>query len=194
VNKKIELFGKYLVIIGGILGIISFLWQAFDVVQNKRDIITSKLSCEIHNDPDIQVSLEIINLGQRPVFIKSAYIKAKSPELPPNIIVVSFVKNTTQVEPIQPGASAVYPVKINFDEANRDWLGENSNLVKTLNLLNGDISNLELFLFVESPAKTLLEENITNIIRKNLSAAEDLRLLSEKNEKSNFSFVTDCGQ
>jgi hypothetical protein len=187
VNTRIELFEKYFVIIGGILGIISFIWQAFDAVQNSRDIITSELSCKIYNDPDIQLSLEIINLGQRAVFIKNAYIEAKAPELTSKFIVVSFVDDKKQIEPIQPGASIEYPVEINIDDANKNWLGENSNLVQ---VLKGDTSNLELFLFVESPVKTLIEKNITNIIREKLSFAEELRLSSEKNAMNNGFGVT----
>lgn len=190
-NKKIELLGKYLVVIGGILGIISFIWQAFDAIQNKRDVVTSELRCNVYNDPDIQLSLEIINLGQRPVFIKNAYIEARAPELTSKLIVVSFVDyKTKQAEPIQPGASIEYPIGINFDDADKNWLGENSNLVHFL--LNGDASNLEFFLFVESPVKTLIEKDLTNIIREKLSFAEELRLNTTKNENNNFSVAVDC--
>ena len=136
-------------IIGTVLGVIAFFWQVFDSIDKQREKIRIGMTYAIpHEDLPIDLSIEIINYGQRPVYIKSVLIHevlSKSFWGTPKgtVSLLVFADDKNQADPIQPGQSREYKEQVNYQDI-KEWL-ESTNQINVT---------------IQSPVKLLLTRDI----------------------------------
>ena len=148
-KKNWETVERTIVIIGAILGVVSFCWQIYDTVEQQRQKVTVEMTFAISKgDLPIELKVEVINNGQRPVYIKKVLIQevimqSSSGKPIGTHSLVTFVEDNIQAEPIQPGQSREYSEQISIDSI-ISWL----SFTRPINLL------------VESPTQTLINKDI----------------------------------
>lgn len=154
-KKRLELIEKYAVVFGALLGVIAFIWQVYDTVDKQKEKLITNLNCIVLDEDveNIELSLEVINVGQRPVYIRTASIVT----FPEGVsgakeLLVVFAMEKTQNEPVLPGAGKEYSHLVNLDEV-ESWLDLNNNL----------------YIWIESPSNSIIQENITSQFRDSIS-------------------------
>ena len=151
-KKKVNI-ERIALIIGTVLGVVAFFWQVYDSVDKQREKVQVQMTFSIpKEDLPIDVSIEVINYGQRPVYIKKVLLHeiiSKStfgnPQATADILV--FLEDKTQTDPIAPGQSRIYTKQISYQEL-QDW----------------QVSIPQIYLTVQSPTKTLFSKDTKDCV------------------------------
>ena len=149
-SKRLENLEKISVIFAAILGVIIFIWQVYASSLERREQIEAHLFCASErNQENILLSLEIVNVGQNPLFIKKAFLDFPISKTDYSVIIITFEENYSQTDGIQPGAGKEFVQQISIKEFSEWWSGGG-----------------KLFLKIESPTRSLLEVEITEYLKK----------------------------
>lgn len=160
-KRKINI-ERIALIIGTILGVIGFFWQVYDSFDKQREKINVEISFKLpKEDLPIKLSVDIINVGQRPVYIRSIFISNNGFRNHAAPYIFESIEDKSETEPIQPGESRESSIEIGYQDL-QVWFESNS----------------QIHLIVKSPINTLLD----NDIRKCIEEANFVASVGRKSE------------
>ncbi|MBL8092084.1 MAG: hypothetical protein JNJ43_17235 [Anaerolineales bacterium] len=146
-EKKITI-ERIAIIIGTILGVVSFFWQVYESINQQKEQVNAEMTFRIpKEDLPIDLTITIINFGQRPVYIKKIAIQSVNVNFDDKLAYELIEYTKTQSEPIQPGQSREFKTQISYQEL-MDWFA----------------STNQINLIVESPTQKIYEKDIKECV------------------------------
>ena len=172
-EKKISI-ERIALIIGTILGVISFFWQVYDSVEKQKEKVSAEITFKIpKEDLLIDLIVTVVNYGQRPVYIDTIFIHSVNINLDDKLVFALIEYDKNQTDPIQPGQSREFKTQISYQSL-QNWFA----------------SKNQIYLTIESPTQKIFEKSINGCIENANRAAKYLKEDRSSILSSNASICT----